>query len=882
MRVVVVHNRYRSAQPSGENRVVEADIAALEAEGVEVFPYIRDSDEIEGFTAIGKAGVAVRPLVSPVDSIAFRRLLRGVQPHIVHLHNPYPLISPWIVRTAKSMRVPVVQTVHNYRHVCANGLYFRDGHECTDCVGKAFPWPAIAHGCYRDSKLQSIPMATSLWAHRSTWMMVDRFLPVGEHVADHLRTFGIPDHKIIVRPNVVADPGEPKPLGHGALFVGRLSEEKGIRLLLAAWKLAGVGTEHTLTIAGDGELRPFVEAAAAADPSIRYLGLVPSADVSALYDAAALVVVPSTWQEADGLSAVNGLAAGRAVLACRIGAFPDYIDESCGWLSAATAAAVAQTLTVSIHDTGQLRDKGASARKRFLSTRSPSTGTRLSQLYVPLATLPRGSMVVVGPDGAGKSTLVASLAQLAEDAGVDVSRWHFKPGVLLERRDDGVAVEDPHAQAARPVLSAVARTALVWLDFLAGWLTSWRSASRRGLLLLERPWLDQAVDPRRYRLPPLTVQVVKALGRALPKADFCVQMVGDPTSIDRRKPEIGEEEVRRQQNAWDDNASAVGRKVIRVDSVAMSRDAMVSVVLEASLQRPTPQPLQWVRPLGYPTRLDMRVTSQPCPNDALRVYPPQKRIAIARERLGRGLLRLGLSRSMTSPPFDLDSVLDELDAINSPTVAMRSSKPHRWIVGIEQAGRLAVVIKSGALNDDGLVNEANMLRRFSGTAGAFRVPELLYWGQLSGRLVLAMRAVPAAGASTSPSIEEIAAICTSLTLGDASIAPIVHGDLAPWNLVVVGATTWILDWESARFARVPMWDLAHYTIRLGALLGRLSEREVLHQLTAPGSVGFRHLAATGEEPDRALSYLRAYLQQSDPFLPGKAERFRQELRRLVT
>jgi len=301
VRVVVVHNRYRSALPSGENRVVEADIAALESEGVEVFPYIRDSDEIEGYTALGKAGVAVRPLASPVDSIAFRRLLRTVQPHIVHLHNPYPLISPWIVRTAKAMRVPVVQTVHNYRHVCANGLYFRDGHECHDCAGKAFPWPAIKHGCYRDSALQSIPMAASLWAHRSTWMMVDRFLPVGEHVADHLRAFGIPDHKIIVRPNVVADPGEPKPLGQGALFVGRLSEEKGIRLLLDAWKLSGVGAKHTLTIAGDGELRPLLEAAARADKSIHYVGLVPGDQVAALYQSAAVVTVPSLWPEADGL-----------------------------------------------------------------------------------------------------------------------------------------------------------------------------------------------------------------------------------------------------------------------------------------------------------------------------------------------------------------------------------------------------------------------------------------------------------------------------------------------------------------------------------------------------------------------------------------------------
>lgn len=384
MRVVVVHNRYRSAQPSGENRVVESDIAALEAEGVEVFPYIRDSDEIDGFTVIGKAGVAVRPLASPVDSIAFRRLLREVQPHIVHLHNPYPLISPWVVRTAKAMRVPVVQTVHNYRHVCANGLYFRDGHECTDCVGKAFPWPAIKHGCYRDSKLQSIPMATSLWAHRSTWLMVDRFLPVGEHVADHLRAFGILDHKIIVRPNVVADPGEPKPLGHGALFVGRLSEEKGIRLLLDAWKLSGVGAEHTLTIAGDGELRPLVESAAAADPSIRYLGLVPSSDVGALYDAAALVVVPSLSQETDGLAAVVGMAAGRALLASDNAAMRRHLATGAGWLVQPLSRQFSVALNL-LCDREQLGDKGAHARRAYLNNRS-ETATFVHRYYFDIVT----------------------------------------------------------------------------------------------------------------------------------------------------------------------------------------------------------------------------------------------------------------------------------------------------------------------------------------------------------------------------------------------------------------------------------------------------------------------------------------------------------------
>ena len=108
MRVVIVHNRYRSENPSGGNRVVESDIEQLRADGVEVYPYIRDSDEIANWTAIGKAGLAVRPLVSPADAIAFRQMLRRVRPDIVHLHNPFPIISPWIVRTAKARSRPEV------------------------------------------------------------------------------------------------------------------------------------------------------------------------------------------------------------------------------------------------------------------------------------------------------------------------------------------------------------------------------------------------------------------------------------------------------------------------------------------------------------------------------------------------------------------------------------------------------------------------------------------------------------------------------------------------------------------------------------------------------------------------------------------------------
>src|SRR5947209_9608271 len=142
MKVVVAHNRYSSAQPAGENTVVDAEIAQLRAAGVEVVPFLRSSDEIGTLPAAQKALLPLSPIVSPVAARQLAALIREHRPDVLHLHNPYPLISPWIVRTAHAHGLPVVQTVHNYRQVCAPGVYFRDGHICTDCRGRTFPLPA--------------------------------------------------------------------------------------------------------------------------------------------------------------------------------------------------------------------------------------------------------------------------------------------------------------------------------------------------------------------------------------------------------------------------------------------------------------------------------------------------------------------------------------------------------------------------------------------------------------------------------------------------------------------------------------------------------------------------------------------------------------------
>lgn len=394
MKVVIVHNRYRSENPSGENRAVESDIEHLRADGVEVYPYIRDSDEIASWTAVGKVGLAVRPLISPTDAIALRQMLRRVQPEIVHLHNPFPIISPWVVRTAKAERIPVVQTVHNYRHVCVNGVHFRDGHLCTECVGKPFPWPAVQHGCYQGSRVRSVPMAAAIVAHRGTWSLVDRFLPVGDAVADHLRVLGIEDWRIEVRPNVVDDPGQPAPLGEGVLFVGRLSPEKGVQMLLEAWRRSGLGEAgQTLSIAGDGELRSVVEEATACDSSIRYLGFLDTAGLDEAFRKSALVCMPSVCREADGIAVASAFAHGRPVLATALGAMLTSVSDKTGWLADPVAASLAAGLRTAMADVGELAIRAEGARLHYEARRGASAERPLVACYRDLLGLPQ-----VGPD----------------------------------------------------------------------------------------------------------------------------------------------------------------------------------------------------------------------------------------------------------------------------------------------------------------------------------------------------------------------------------------------------------------------------------------------------------------------------------------------------
>lgn len=367
MKVVVAHNRYSSAQPSGENSMVDNEIAQLSAVGVTVVPFLRSSDEIANLSKSQKAKLAISPIYAADTQKQLAELLAAEKPDVLHLHNPYPFLSPAVVRTAQRHGVPVVQTVHNYRHVCVNGLYFRDGHLCHDCRGKALPTPGVLHACYRGSRAQSAVMATALVANRSTWRRVDRYIALTGAIAEHLRGYGITDDAISVKPNSIPDPGEHDVDGEGFAFVGRLSQEKGIALLLAAWRRHPDGSLGTLRVIGDGPQRDLVVAAAAERGDVEYLGGVPHEEVTACIRASGVVITSSLCDDVHPTVVIEALANARPVLTTDLGGPPHMIGEA-GVVSAPDEAAFAEGLATIA---GRARSLREVARARYLGHFSP-------------------------------------------------------------------------------------------------------------------------------------------------------------------------------------------------------------------------------------------------------------------------------------------------------------------------------------------------------------------------------------------------------------------------------------------------------------------------------------------------------------------------------
>jgi glycosyltransferase involved in cell wall biosynthesis len=379
VKIAVFHNRY--VLRGGEDAAVELETELLRKAGHEVQVVAEDSRALGPLPARLRAGLRAHwneEVFERVAGLASRERF-----DVGHVHNFFPLLTPAVHAALHRAGVPVVQTLHNYRLFCANGLFLRGGRPCEDCVA-AGPWNAVRHRCYRGSALQ-----TAAWAFATSWARrrgawhdwVDRFVVPGEFARRKLVAAGLPADRVTTRPNAVPDPGEPRWGGHGAVYVGRLSAEKGVHLLLEAWR--GLGG-YPLALVGAGPEEAALRRRAADLPNVRFAGALPPDAVQAELARAAFSVAPSLCYENFPLAVAEAMAAGRAVVAPYPSALADLVEEGLTGLlfRSGDAASLADACRQLAADHSLAETLGREARERYEETLTPERGLqRLLAIY---------------------------------------------------------------------------------------------------------------------------------------------------------------------------------------------------------------------------------------------------------------------------------------------------------------------------------------------------------------------------------------------------------------------------------------------------------------------------------------------------------------------
>jgi glycosyltransferase involved in cell wall biosynthesis len=332
MKILLVHNRYRSTAPSGENRVVDQEREALAELGHEVELFERNSDEIEDWPAWKKATLPARVVWNPAAKRDLSETLRRFRPDVVHVHNTFPVLSPAVLYACRDAGVPVVITLHNYKLLCASGDFFRAGELCHDCAG-GNPASGVIHRCYRGSTLATATTVLNTRTHRRSWRnLVSAYIFVSESQRALLAGMDFDPDRSFVRYNYVPYDG---PVADGAMqrqvtYVGRLDAAKGAPLLMKGWDayraIAGDDALR-LVIAGGGPMLDEVTAWAAERPSVELLGMMNKQQVFELIGRSRAVVLPSEWEETFGLVVVEAMAVGVPLLASGHGSFPELVTD---------------------------------------------------------------------------------------------------------------------------------------------------------------------------------------------------------------------------------------------------------------------------------------------------------------------------------------------------------------------------------------------------------------------------------------------------------------------------------------------------------------------------------------------------------------------------
>jgi len=321
LKLLVIHNHYQQA--GGEDTVVKQEVELLDKQyTVEVMTF-QNTGGIKGMLQFLISVCNIRA------STSVRKKIREFKPDVVHLHNWHYASGPWIIRTVKKMNVPIVITLHNYRLLCPSGILLNHNTLFLNSLQQSFPWTAIKQKVYRNSSLQTFWLAFIVWLHKKigTWNMVDGYICLTPFAVDLFKqsSLHVKKDRFFVKPNFSVSPlliRDQVLQGH-FLFIGRLSEEKGINLLLEAFKESG----YTLKIAGDGPLKQHVLQASQAHPNIIYMGLLSKEEITEELQKAQALVFPSVWYEGMPMTILEAFSTSTPVIASNIGAMSTMIQH---------------------------------------------------------------------------------------------------------------------------------------------------------------------------------------------------------------------------------------------------------------------------------------------------------------------------------------------------------------------------------------------------------------------------------------------------------------------------------------------------------------------------------------------------------------------------
>jgi glycosyltransferase involved in cell wall biosynthesis len=370
-RILLVHNRYRNY--GGEDAVFDAEAELLRQQGNAVETYIRDNQEIHQPLAAASEALWSHRTVKDIDTLA-----STFKPNLIHVHNTFPLISPSIFWAAEKNKIPVIQTLHNYRLICPQAMLLRNGQICEDCVG-GFAWKGILRKCYHDSAAQTAVVAGSAGLHGALGTYskkVTQFIATDDFCREKFIEGGLPSEKIQVKPHFVPKPVITSSSRKGGIFVGRLSKEKGISVLSEALRIH----ETPLRVVGSGPDETLLRNIR----GVELLGFLPRKEIYSQLASASWLVAPSISYETFGLSIVEAFACGTPAIVSRIGALKSLIEDGVTGLlvEPGNPRDLAEKIQWAQNHPTEMAKMGQAAHEKYLAKYTPEKNyARLKEIY---------------------------------------------------------------------------------------------------------------------------------------------------------------------------------------------------------------------------------------------------------------------------------------------------------------------------------------------------------------------------------------------------------------------------------------------------------------------------------------------------------------------